>query len=118
MKYATRSTTGLIVWFSGIASRRDRVGSQWKRIRKPVCRTLLLALTYPYDFSRHRVKALELNIADLEAETARLLRALDAQKEATASIELVSRKRSEEIAKDLAAKVSVAREIYLLSMLK
>ena len=53
-----------------------------------------------------RVKALEAQISELEAEATRLLRALDSVKEAKADSERTQKKQLDETAKELATQVS------------
>ncbi|KAK7005732.1 Golgi membrane protein [Favolaschia claudopus] len=53
-----------------------------------------------------RVKSLESQIADLEVETERLSRALDAQKQTASDAELSSRKKAEELSRDLQTKLT------------
>ncbi|KAF9520295.1 hypothetical protein BS47DRAFT_1370453 [Hydnum rufescens UP504] len=54
--------------------------------------------------AENRVKALDANIVELEAETRRLLRALEIQKDTNASTEQMAQKRVEDISKELASK--------------
>jgi homeobox protein cut-like len=51
-----------------------------------------------------RIKTLEGQISGLEEETARLLRALDSQKESAAAAQLALKKRDEEVLREVAAK--------------
>ncbi|RSH91821.1 hypothetical protein EHS25_009191 [Saitozyma podzolica] len=53
-----------------------------------------------------RVKALESQISELEAEASRLLRALDQAKEAKAEVERTQRKKAEDAAKEIASQVA------------
>lgn len=55
--------------------------------------------------SENKVKALETQISELEAEGSRLLRVIDVQKEATTSAEQGARRRLDEAVKDLASRV-------------
>ena len=57
------------------------------------------------DFSIFRVKALEGQISELEAEASRLLRALDTAKEARTEAERTEKRKSDEAAKDSSMQV-------------
>jgi len=61
-----------------------------------------------------RVKSLENQVAELEAESARLLHNLETQKQATSAAEHAISKKVEEFAKDLAAKVGHLYEIFVM----
>lgn len=52
-----------------------------------------------------RVKSLESQISELEAEASRLLRALDSSKEAKAEVGRTERRKADEAAKELASQV-------------
>ena len=66
--------------------------------------------------ARNRVKTLETQITELEAEASRLLRALDGMKEAKAEGENAERRRVEERAKEMATQVGTptGRSITLM----
>jgi homeobox protein cut-like len=54
----------------------------------------------------HRVRTLESQISELEAEATRLLQTLDALKESRSESERIERKKADESAKEIASQVS------------
>lgn len=56
--------------------------------------------------TRVRVKALESQISELEAEASRLLRALDTVKDAKAEVERTDKKKADDAAKEIATQAS------------
>jgi len=56
--------------------------------------------------AENKAKALEAQIAELEAESGRLLRVIDVQKETAASAEQNSRRRLDEAINDLTSRVN------------
>lgn len=94
--------------FRKFSGRRSRPCAQGPRIlignfNSKIC----IAVSNFYN----RVKSLESQVADLEAESERLSRVLEAQKQAASDAELTGQKKMEELSRDIKIKVRTIQEV-------